>query len=121
MLLNVSGEDTSKALWDKLRDLYQSKSLVNKLFLWKKLYLMRMNDGDLVTEHLNSFDIVASQLLSIDIKIYDEDKCISLLCSFLDSWDSLVVAIRSNETTLKFDDVVSSLLSKEMRRKTINS
>jgi hypothetical protein len=32
-------------------------------------------------------------------------------------WDSLVVAIGSNIISLKFDKVVSSLLSKEMRQK----
>ena len=37
VLLNVSGEATTKALWGKLGTLYQSKSLVNKLFLRKKL------------------------------------------------------------------------------------
>jgi hypothetical protein len=110
ILLNVSGEATTKELWDKLGTLYQSKSLVNKLFLWKKLYNLRMKDGDSVTEHLNAFNIVVSQLLSIDINISDEDKCISLLFSLPDSWDSLVVAIGSNTTTLSFDDVVSSLL-----------
>jgi hypothetical protein len=36
VLLNVSGEDVAKKLWDKLGSLYQSKSLVNKLFLRKK-------------------------------------------------------------------------------------
>ena len=55
VLLNVSGEATAKALWDKLGTLYQSKSLVNKLFLWKKLYNLRMKDRDSVTEHLNAF------------------------------------------------------------------
>ena len=77
-----------KDLVDKPGTLYQSKSLVNKLFLWKKLYNLRMKDGDLVTEHLNGFNTVVSQLSSIDIKISDEDKCISLLCSLPDSWDS---------------------------------
>ena len=33
VLLNVYGEDTMKNLWEKLGTLYQSKSLVNKLFL----------------------------------------------------------------------------------------
>ena len=42
VLLNVSGEATAKALWEKLGTLYQFKSLVNKLFLWKKLYNLRM-------------------------------------------------------------------------------
>jgi hypothetical protein len=63
----------------KLGNLYHSKSLVNKLFLQKKLYNQRMRDGDSVTKHLNAFNTVVSQLLSVEIKILDEDKCISLL------------------------------------------
>ena len=117
VLLNVSGEATVKALWDRLGTFYQSKSLVNKLFLRKKLYNLGMKDGDSVTEHMNAFNIVVSQLASIDIKISDEDKCISLLCSLPDSWDSLVIAIGSNATALQFDEIVSSLLMEEMRWK----
>jgi hypothetical protein len=49
-----------KKLWEKLGNLYQSKSMVNKLFLQKKLYLLRMNDGDSVAEYLNAFNIVIS-------------------------------------------------------------
>ena len=69
VLLNVSGEATVKNLLEKLGNLYQSKSLVNKLFLWKNLYNLRMKDGDSVTEHLNAFNTVVSQLSSVDIKI----------------------------------------------------
>jgi hypothetical protein len=76
-----------------------------------------MSDGSSVTEHLNAFNTVISQLLSMDIKITEEEKCIILLCSFLDSWDSLVMAIGSNLTTLMLEDVVASLLSEEMRWK----
>ena len=60
VLLNVSGEATVKALWDNLGNLYQSKSLVNKLSLWKKLYNLRMKDGDSVKQLLNAFNIVLS-------------------------------------------------------------
>jgi hypothetical protein len=90
--------------------LYQLKSLVNKLFLRKKLYIMRMSGGSLVTENLNAFNTILSWLSSVDIKIIDEEKCISLLFSFLDSWDSLVMAIRSNTTTLALEYVVASML-----------
>ena len=106
---------TTKKLWDKLGNLYQSKSMVNKLFLRKKLYLLRMNDGDSVIEHLNSFNTIISQLLSVDIKITKEEKCISILCSLSNSWDNLVVAIGRNNTTLKINDVVATLLLEEMR------
>ena len=121
VLLNVSGEATAKALWDKLGTLYQSKSLVNKLFLRKKLYNLRMKDGDSVTKNLNAFNTVVSQLGSVDIKISNEDKCISLLCSLPDLWDSLVIAIGSNATALQFDEIVSSLLTEEMRWKNMES
>ena len=60
VLLNVSGEATTKNFWDKLGILYQSKSLVNKLILRKKLYNLRMKDGVSVTEHLNAFNTVVS-------------------------------------------------------------
>ena len=55
---------------------------------------------DLVIEHLNTFNAMVSQLAYVDIKISDEDKCINLLCSLPDSWDSLVIAIGSNATAL---------------------
>ena len=72
-------------------------------------------------EHLNAFNAMVSQLLSIDIKISDEDKCISLLCSLPDSWDSLVIAIGSNATALQFDEIVLALLTEEMRWKNMDS
>ena len=60
ILLNVLEEATTKYLWDKLGKLYQSKSLVNKIFPRKKLYNLRMRDGDSVAENLNAFNTVVS-------------------------------------------------------------
>ena len=60
VLLNVSVEDSSKKRLANLGSLYQLKSLVNKLFLRKKLYLLRMSDCSSVTEHLNVFNTVLS-------------------------------------------------------------
>jgi len=62
LLLIVLGEAMTKALWDKLWTLYQSKSLVNKLFLRKMLYNLRIKDGDSVTKHMNAFNTMVSQL-----------------------------------------------------------
>ena len=77
ILLNVFGEDIAIKLWEKLGNLYQSKSLVNKLFLQNKLYYLRMEDGESMKEHLNAFNTLVSHLNSIDIKMGEEDKCIN--------------------------------------------
>ena len=77
-----------------------------------------MQDGDSEIDHLNVFNTLVSQLIYVDIKIEEEDTCITLLCSLPYLWDNLVVAIGSSaKSTLKFEDVIASLLSKEMRRK----
>jgi hypothetical protein len=68
-----------------------------------------------VAKHLNAFNTVVSQLLFVDIKIFEENRYISILCFFPDSWDSLVVAIGRNKTTSNLDDVVASMLLEEMR------
>lgn len=112
VLLNAYRKENAKKLWDKLGNLYQSKSLVNKLFLRRKLYHLKMEDVDSVTMHLNAFNALVSQLASNKIDMDEEDKCITLLCSLLDSWDNLVIAIGSaTQSALKFEDVVASLLS----------
>ena len=76
------------------------------------MYHLRMEDGDYVIEHLNAFNTLVSQLGSINIMLAEEDKCINFLCSLPDSCDNMVVAIGSTtQFALKYDDVVSSLLS----------
>ena len=74
-----------------------------------------MSERDLVIEHLNEFNTMINQLLSMDIKIIEEDKCINMLCSLLDPWYSLITPIGTNTTTLKIDDVVTSTILEETR------
>ena len=49
VLLNVSSEDSAVKLCEKLGSLYQSKSLVNKMFLQNKMFHLRMDENDTVT------------------------------------------------------------------------
>jgi len=79
-----------------------------------------------VTEHLNTINIVVSQLFSIDIKLSDEDKCINLFYSLLDLRDSLVIAIGRNTTTLKFNQMnspnyIANALSRNLSSWVFNS
>ena len=58
VLLNVHEEKTTSSLWKRLGAIYQGKSLVNKLFLRKKLYSLKMKEGASVADHLNAFNML---------------------------------------------------------------
>eukprot|EP00253_Pinus_taeda_P005231 PITA_05231 len=66
------------------------------------------------------FNIVSEKTAaeSIEVKFKSEDKAITLLCSFPESWDHFVTSISlSSSETLEFDDVVASLLSEETTKR----
>ena len=92
VLENCKGSKTETAfgLWAKLESLYQSKSLLNRILLKKRLYSLKMKEGAKVSEHLNTFNDILSQLESIGVKMDDEDKAVTLLCTLPDSYDNLV-------------------------------
>ena len=94
---------------------------MNKLFLRKKLYSLKMEEGGSVTEHLNVFNFLVAQLASYGVKIEEEDQCMTPLCSLPNSWDHILMALGSTIITFRMDDVVSSLLSKETWRKSSDS
>jgi hypothetical protein len=50
--------------------------MINKFFTWKKLYNPMMKYRDSMIDHLNDFNIVIIQLVNVDTRISDDDKCI---------------------------------------------
>ena len=71
----------------------------------------------MIVDHLNDFNTVTSQLSSVEVNFDDEVRALLFLCIFPESWNGLFVAISnfvSGSSTLKFDDVVGAILSKEM-------
>lgn len=58
VMLNVREVKTAHSLRKKLGDIYQGKSLVNKLFLRKKLYSLKMDGGMSMVDHQNVVNMV---------------------------------------------------------------
>jgi len=77
----------------KLHDLYEKNIASNKVFLMKKLYNLKMKEGASVAKHLNAFNIITNQLSSVKIILDDEIRAILLMCSMLDNWENLIVAM----------------------------
>ncbi|MFQ6649845.1 hypothetical protein Gotur_023373 [Gossypium turneri] len=55
VLQEVLMEKTSYALWKRLETLYAIKSLANRLMLKQRLFKFRMNEGELLRDHISQF------------------------------------------------------------------
>ena len=100
-----------------LGKLYEKPSDSNKVFLMKRLFNMKMLEGGSVADLLNEFNTLTSQLSYVKVNFDDEVRDLLILCSFPESWNSLVMAVSNSvpsSNTLKFDDVFGIILSKEM-------
>ena len=117
VLFNIVGESTAEGLWKKLETLYMKKYLTNIIYLKRQLYSLRM-EGTKIADHLNVFNTLIFQLSDMEVKMEEEDKAITLLCSLPDSWDHFVTSIiLSTADSLKLESIVGALLSEEVRRK----
>ena len=57
---------------------------------------MKMLESGSVADHLNEFNTLTSQLSSVKVNFNDEVMDLLILCSFLESWNSLVIAVSNS-------------------------
>ena len=117
---NMLKESTSKALWEKLENIYASKSLTNRLCLKMKLYRLKMNMGEDLHDHINKFNQLISQLLNTNDKLSDEEQALLLLASLPSSFKTLVQMLLVGKSTLNLDEVIVALRENERMMRTEN-
>ena len=90
VLREIADEEIASGAWKKLEGLYAGKNLTNRLYLKKRLYTLRMEEGSAVKEHLDAFNSIIMDLWNVDIKVDSEDQALILLCSLPRSYDAFV-------------------------------
>jgi hypothetical protein len=90
---NISKANTTKELMDALDELYEKLSVSNKVFLMKRLFIMKMSKGGYVADHLNKFNMITNQLSSIKVDFDDEVRDILILFPLPKIWNSLVMVV----------------------------
>ena len=121
ILVDVKGLTTAHAVWEKLKSSHENKSPVNQVHLMRKLVNLDLDESKSVSEHLNAFTGVLSQLQDSGLQPFDDKlKAIFLLMTLPESWEALVVSL-SNNPNLTYDGVRGSILNEEIRRKSSGS
>ena len=62
---HIDQETHARTLWDKLENLYASKSGNNKLFMLKKMMALRYKDGTSIADHVSEFQSCLTPLLNM--------------------------------------------------------
>ncbi len=93
LLQNVIRANTSKETWDCLLKVYETKGLTNKLFLKRQFFAYKMSPYKQMLDHINKIKSTSHQLETIAEKLEKSDVVIVLLCSLLESYNNLIVAL----------------------------
>ena len=82
-----------------------------------------MKDGTPMSNHLNEFNTIYSQLSAQEVEFVDSVKALFLLITLLESWDIFRTAISNSAPAsgLTSANVESSLLTEEVNRKNMDS
>ncbi|MBA0788424.1 hypothetical protein Gotri_027878 [Gossypium trilobum] len=71
-------EKISSALWKRLETLYATKSMANRLVLKQCLLIFRMNECELLRDHISQFITLLNDLKNVKVKVDDEDQTMLL-------------------------------------------
>ena len=82
---NISKEKMTIELMETLAKLYKKPSTLNKVFLMKHLFNMKMGEVGSIENHLNEFNTVTNQFSSIKISFNKEFRALLILCSLPES------------------------------------
>ena len=89
------------------------KNMTNKLWLKKQLYNLWMPEEQNQVSYIQKFNQVCLDVMSLDVKIDEEDRALLLLCSLPVAYDGLITTLVYGKKILNFEEVIGVLRSNE--------
>lgn len=83
---------------------------MNKLFAKQRLYRLKMQEGGDLKSHVNTFNSILFDLTQLGVKVDDDDKFITLLCSLPSAYDHLVTTLTYGKETIMLNSISSTIL-----------
>ena len=116
---NVVKEKTIADLMKALSDMYKKSSTNNKVHLMKKLFNLKMAENATVAQHLNEFNTITNQLLSVEIDFDNEFRALIVLASLPNSWEVMRMAVSNftGKEKFKYNDIRDLILAEEIRKR----
>jgi len=77
-------ETSAIKMWEILKKKYLTKSIESRLLLKRRLYRFQLKKRLSITEHMNDYTKLLTDLVNVDVDIEEEDKALILLNSLPD-------------------------------------
>jgi hypothetical protein len=121
-LAHIQYCDNVRSAWEAFCGVHETKTIGKKLFLRRRFFTIKMQEGDDMLVHINTMKALADQLCSIEVNITDKDVYMILLLSLLASFDNLVTSLESMSTKdVHLQFIVARLLHEVSKRKECES
>ena len=119
--LNIVKEKTTSGLLNALSNMYEKPSAMNKVYLIHRLFNLQISENGSISDHINDFNMIVSQLNYVDINFEDEIKALILMSSLPKSWDNVVDVISSSRGSenLKFVEICDVVRSNSIRKREV--
>ncbi len=121
-LAHIQYCDNVRSVWEAFCGVHEAKTIGNKLFLQRRFFTIKMQEGDDMLVHINMVKALADQLRSIEVNITDEDVYMALLMSLPPSFDNLVTSLESMSTKdVDLQFIIARLFHELSKRKECES
>ncbi|BFG34498.1 hypothetical protein CerSpe_207720 [Prunus speciosa] len=90
--------------------MFVGKSLVNKHFMKQEFLNLRIEEGEILTEYLNTFNRCIVGLEKLEVVYSMEDETLMLLASLLLFYEHFRKTLMIGKSTLNFEKVVQDLV-----------
>ena len=116
LLYLIGDPDDPGVVLKKLADQFQKKTWANKLALRRRLYSLKLKEGDSVHNHIKLMTETFDELSVIGDSLNEEDREVHLLASLPESY-MLVTALEASQDVPKWALVTERLLYEENKLK----
>ena len=114
-LMLVKSATSAKEVLDKLARHFEQKGLANKLFLRRKLFTMKLEEGESMESHINKIKEIADELESIKSTVTEEDMVLIILGSLPETFSTLITSLESRADDLTMDFLMTRLMHEERK------
>ena len=116
LLYLIGDPDNLEVVWKKLADQFQ-KMWANKLALRRRLYSLKLKEGDSVHNHIKLMTETFDELSVIGDSLNEENRVVHLLVRLPEFYDMLLTALEASQDVPKWALVTERLLYEENKMK----